>query len=52
MRICIRTSAEDDDFPGVGAWVMFVMILFNLKAFMFWFATDNVIPGNFGFARY
>ena len=37
-------------YSGGGGGVMFVMILFNLRAFMLWFAIDNIIPGNFGFA--
>ena len=33
---CVRTSAEDDTFPGGGGGGN-LMILFNLRVFMFWF---------------
>ena len=29
-----------------------LMILFYLKGFMFWSLKCNIIPGQFGFARY
>ena len=51
---CVRTSAEDDNFPkkGEGGGGLYLMILFNLRVFMFWFVRDNNISGNLGFARY
>ena len=49
---CVRTSTEDDNFAREGAGCMYLLILFNLKVFMFWFGRENIIPGNLGFARY
>ena len=46
----VRTSAEDDNFPREGEGNVYLMILF--ESFMFWFVRENIIPGNFGFARY
>ena len=45
-------SAEDDNFPREGGGCVYVMILFNLRVFMYWFVRENIVPGNFGFARY
>ena len=49
---CITTSAQDDNFPREGGGCVYVMILFNLRVFMYWFVRENIVPGNFGFARY
>ena len=47
---CVRTSAEDGNFPREGGGCMYLMILF--ESFMFWFVRENIIPGTFGFAGY
>ena len=31
---------------------VYLMIWFNLRVFFIWFVWYNIIPGNFGFARY
>ena len=49
---CVRTSAEDDDFQREGGVCVHLMILSNLRGFMFWSARYNIIAGQFGFARY
>ena len=48
---CVRTSAEDDNFPREDGGCVCLMTAFNLRVFMFWFVGEN-IPGTFGFARY
>ena len=54
VRACVRTSAKDGNFPRKGGGCVYLMILFNLRVFMFWFVrdSDNIIPGNFGYAGY
>ena len=49
---CIRTSAEDDNFPWEGGGCVYLMILFE-SFFVFGLSRENIIPGTlFGFARY
>ena len=46
---------EDGHIPkgvGGGGRCVYLMFYFNLKVFTFWFVRNNIIPGNFGFARY
>ena len=49
---CVGTSAEDDNFTREDGGRVYLMIVFNLRVFMFWFVRENIIPGTFGFARY
>ena len=48
---CVRTSAEDDNFPTEGVGRVYLVILFNLS---FYGLSEKIIfqAGNFGFARY
>ena len=55
MCACVRTSAEDDNFPREGGGCVYLIMLFSLRVFfifMFWFVRENIIPGNLGFAKY
>ena len=52
MYAYVRTSAEDDNFLSEGGGCVYLMILFNLRVFVFVCQIYSIIPGNFGFARY
>ena len=40
------------DFPREGGGCVYLIILFNLRGFVFSSVIYNAIPGQFGFARY
>ena len=47
MCACVKTSVEDDNFLGMG---MCEPNDFYLRVFTFWFDSESISPGNFGFA--
>ena len=49
--MCVRTSAENGGFQTFNGRVkkcVYLMILFDLRGFMFWPVRYDIIPGQFG----